>query len=288
MTVGFLILNYNSWELSSRLAQKVAQYRNLDRIVIVDNCSTDDSYKILQGIDCNKIDVVQSEKNGGYAYGNNYGANYCKGIGIDILFISNPDVDVEEEDIERIVDAFKDTGYSVLSGVEYDITKQMSHHPIWKQMTYKDDLMDCFFIGRKLCKTKIGVEIDKSMRIQEVELVKGSFLGVKLDKFLEVGGFDEGTFLFCEERILGKKMEMARAKIGVVTKARYFHNHSATINKAYKSVAKQIKLLYDSRLFYHKKYTKTNSLLIGILALAMRVSLLEYQIVDSIKRWRHL
>lgn len=287
MTVGFLILNYNSWELSSNLAKKVASYQGIDRVVIVDNCSTDDLFGKLQGIEDDGITVVKSEKNGGYAYGNNYGAKYCKSIGIDILFISNPDVDVDEEDIDMITTAFKDTDYAVLSGVEYDIQKQISQQPVWKQMSYKDDLMDCFFIGRKLCKTKNGVELDRSKRIQKAELVKGSFLAVRLDKFMDVGGFDEGTFLFCEERILGKRMEMAGAKVGVVTGAKYYHNHSATINKAYKSVSKQIGLLYRSRLYYHRNYTKASSLKLSILAASMKISLLEYRFVDSIKRWRN-
>lgn len=287
MNVGFLILNYNSWELSANLAKKIAKYQGIGKVVIVDNCSTDDSYDKLLRIEDDKIAVVKSEKNGGYAYGNNYGAKYCKCIGIDILFISNPDVDVDEYDINLIINAFTDKYYAILSGIEYDINKQMSKPPIWKQMTYKDDLLDCFFIGRKLCKAKKGVELDKSKRIQEVELVKGSFFAVRLDSFIDIGGLDEGTFLFCEERILGKKMELTGWKIGVVTESKYYHNHSTTINKAYKSVAKQIDLLYKSRLYYHKNYTKASSLKLNALATSMKLSLLEYRLVDSIKRWRN-
>lgn len=284
MTVGFLILNFNSWQLSSNLAHKVAEYRKIDHVVIVDNCSTDDSYENLQRIDNNRIKIIQSEKNGGYAYGNNYGAKYCKSIGIDILFISNPDVDVEEEDINKLVDAFSDSDYAVLSSIEYDIYKQMTQPPIWKQMSYKDDLIDCFFLGRKLCKTKNGVELDKNKMIQEAELVKGSFLAVRLNKFLEVGGFDEGTFLFCEERIFGKRMEMIGAKIGVVTDAKYYHNHSVSINREFKSRVKQIIMLYKSRIYYHRKYNAIGNIRLFLLLSAMMFSLGEYLVMGLIRR----
>ena len=60
MKAGFLILNYNSWELSKNLALKVSQYHYINKIVIVDNCSSDDSYQILKTMDNQKIDVIQS------------------------------------------------------------------------------------------------------------------------------------------------------------------------------------------------------------------------------------
>lgn len=283
MNVGFLILNYNSWELSESLARKVARYQIIDKVVIVDNCSSDDSFENLQKINESNIDVIKSQKNGGYAYGNNYGAQYCKEKGVDILFISNPDVDVEEKDVNLIVNAFEGTEYSILSGVEFDINKKMSQPPIWKQMTYKDDLLDCFYIGRKLCIAKKGVQLDRSQQIQTVELVKGSFLCVRLYDFLEVGGFDEQTFLFCEERILGRRMEKQNKKIGVVTAAQYFHNHSVSINKAYKGKAKQIRLLYNSRYYYHKKIMHIGIIQSIILKVSMYFSIQEYRVMDALK-----
>ena len=283
MKVGFLILNFNSWELSIKLAEKISRYEYVDKVVIVDNCSTDDSYKRLESCKTEKIDIIKSEKNGGYSYGNNYGAEYCRKLEVDILFISNPDVDVDEKDVNLIINKFKVSDYTILTGVEYDIHKNMSHPPIWKQMDYKDDLMDCFFVGRRLCRTKQGIELDRSKGIQDAEIVKGSFFAVRLEDFLSVGGFDENTFLFCEERILGKRMEMAEKKLGVVTEAKYFHNHSVSINKAYKGVSRQMKLLYNSRLYYHRVYSKVNWIKYWVLFFSMKISLIEYCLVDLVK-----
>lgn len=41
--------------------------------------------------------------------------------------------------------------------------------------------------------------------IQNAEKLDGSFFAFRLKNFLEVGGFDENIFLYCEERILGKR-----------------------------------------------------------------------------------
>jgi len=104
---GFVILNYNSWQMTSALAQKAASYKNIDAVVVVDNGSTDDSYKSLQRMEHPKIYVVQSGKNGGYSYGNNYGAKVCEKMGMEILFFSNPDVRVEEIQIQKILENIK-------------------------------------------------------------------------------------------------------------------------------------------------------------------------------------
>ena len=48
MKTGFVILNYNSYNLTSKLAAAVSAYRNIDLVVIVDNKSTDDSYEKLK------------------------------------------------------------------------------------------------------------------------------------------------------------------------------------------------------------------------------------------------
>ena len=281
MNVGFLILNYNSCELSIKLAQDVSSFRSIDKVVVVDNCSTDDSLIQLNKIKNEKIDVLKSEKNLGYAYGNNFGAKYCSTIDIDILFICNPDVIVGEKDIEKILNAFKESNYSMLSGVEYDIDNKIINPPIWKRAEYKDDLLECLYFGRKILRKQF-IQLDLKCGIQDVALLKGSFFAVRLADFLEVGGFDENTFLFCEERILGCRMEKNDKKIGLVTGAKYIHNHSTTINKAYK-LTNQIKILYNSKLYYYKTYAHISLLKKILLVIFMKVSLVEFFLVDSLR-----
>lgn len=284
MIVSFLILNYNSPELTSTYANTVAEYKSVNHVIVVDNCSTDNSYKLLSELDSTKIHVVQSERNGGYSYGNNWGAMYAKSLNTDVLFISNPDVYISEESVNKIIDAFKVSDYSVLSGIEYDINNNITNPPIWRMNTYKDDLLDCFYIGRMSNRKKETIDVQYSIDIQRVDIVKGSFLAVKLQDFIDVEGFDEGVFLFCEERILAKKMKDAGKKVGIVTSVKYFHNHSVSINKSYKKRRQQMELLYKSRIYYNENYEKISKTKLIILAIAMRWSLLEFFIVDAIKR----
>lgn len=276
----FIILNYNCYKLTENLALKVAGMNCVNNVIVVDNCSKDDSFEHLSKIENEKIDVIKSEKNGGYSYGNNYGAKYCKQYNPDILFICNPDVEVEEEDITKIVNCFEKYNYSILSGIEYNLNNEIVKPPIWKLNKYKDDLKECYFLCRKLEKIKNKIPIEYSKEVQDVNIVKGSLFAINYKDFIEVDGFDENIFLFCEETVLARKMLDKSKKIGIVTNAKYKHNHSTSINNAYKSKAKQIKLLYKSRLYYNKKYNKIGTMKLIILKLSMNISILEYYLYD--------
>lgn len=274
-----MILNYNSWEMTNKLALKLATFEGIKRVVIVDNQSTDKSYEMLSRIKNEKIKVILSEKNGGYCYGNNLGVRELADERLDIAFIVNPDVDIAESSVLEILRAFQTTEYKLLSGVEYDIDDNLSNPPIWVNMTYKDDMLSCSFLGRKRKKVYPHIQ---SAGVQEVDLVKGSFLAFKIQDFLEVGGFDENVFLFCEKRIIARKFR-DKKKIGIVLAAKYNHNHTASINKTYKASARQMKILYQSRWYYNVKYNKIGKIKKIILKISMNISLMEFRIVDLMR-----
>ena len=86
----------------------------IDKIVVVDNCSTDYSLSKLTCLKSDKIDVIQTDKNGGYAYGNNFGCRYAeKNYNPKLFFISNPDVRFENpvlQEMDKLSNNHKDIG----------------------------------------------------------------------------------------------------------------------------------------------------------------------------------
>lgn len=284
MKVGVVILNFNSFELTRKLALKLSSYTNIDYIAVIDNVSTDDSYNKLKNLSSEKIIVAKTEKNGGYSYGNNYGAELLYNKNIDILFFSNPDVDISEGDIDVLICNFNEySEYGILSGIEYDINKKMADPPIWRMNNYIDDVLSCFFFGRKLLAMK-KLNLDFSQRIQNVSIIRGSFFGIRYKDFCLVEGFDSNVFLYCEERIICKKIKESGKKIGLVTDAKYFHNHSASIKKTYKKTEQQMRLLYKSILYFNKKYCKISDFKAGVLKVCMKISILEFKLLDILNR----
>ena len=76
MKTGFVVVNYNDYETTEKIIKNIYNYKIIDKIVIVDNCSTDDSLTKLEELSDKKISIIKSDKNGGYASGLNIGAKY--------------------------------------------------------------------------------------------------------------------------------------------------------------------------------------------------------------------
>ena len=72
-----VILNYNDASTTLDLLRKIQHYKVLNYIVIVDNCSTDDSIEKIQQYVSNNIYLLKSSSNGGYGAGNNIGIRYA-------------------------------------------------------------------------------------------------------------------------------------------------------------------------------------------------------------------
>ena len=194
------ILNYNDWKTCARLVDSIKEYRLFKRILVVDNCSRDDSYSRLTeryGA-AEHIDVLRAPQNGGYAKGNNFGIQYgIERYDPDYIFVANPDVLFEERVASHMVEALKkDSGW----GVAAPLVRQ--GYNVWKQPGFAGSLKAMLLVSFNLEKKRIKKALQKRRGIQEAGVVEGSFFAVTRKAFEEVGGFDEGTFLYCEERAL--------------------------------------------------------------------------------------
>ena len=86
-----VILNYNDAQTTKKLAESWKDSRAIHNIIIVDNCSTDDSWEQLQVLKDEKVDLIRTEKNGGYGYGNNTGIRYAiEHNGATHVLVANP------------------------------------------------------------------------------------------------------------------------------------------------------------------------------------------------------
>ena len=102
---GVVILNYNSHDLTIRLAEKVAEMTTVNAICVVDNNSKDNFEDVFSHP---KIHYIKNNKNSGYSAGNNVGLRYLiEKKGCDYVFIANPDVQFQDETVEAMLNAMK-------------------------------------------------------------------------------------------------------------------------------------------------------------------------------------
>ena len=58
--LGIVIVNYNDFDMTSRLLNNIKDYKCLDEIIVVDNNSTDDSFEKLKEFESNRITIIKN------------------------------------------------------------------------------------------------------------------------------------------------------------------------------------------------------------------------------------
>lgn len=263
-TCSCLILNYNDSDTTKSLVKLIKNYPVFEHILIVDNCSSDDSYKQLKSLESDKIHVIQTDKNGGYGYGNNYGTKYIlERFQSKYILLSNPDVVFTSELIERFVNSMEsDSSLAVVSAVQHDINDKPIRDLAWRVPTaFEYAVVSSGKLAKRFSTT---YSIDKTLSESYVDCVPGALLMYHTHRFLEVGGYDEEMFLFGEETTLGFKMKEKNYRTLLILDDHYRHEHSASINKSISQKTKQMDILFQSRLLFMKKYLKASFITIFI------------------------
>lgn len=279
-----IILNYNDSLTTVKLLNKVKHYVALDHILVVDNCSNDDSYGVMSKHVNDKIHIIRTKKNCGYASGNNYGARYAmEQWNPDVLFFANPDVLFEENIIKRIEDGlYINPRYAVAAALV------KKGYNAWDLPGFFGTIRMLFMFAFTAHKYCIKRKLLKDKGIHEVGVVEGSLFAIKTSIFEEVEGFDERTFLYLEENILAHKLRQRGYKEIILSDICYIHEHSTSIKKAYKSKANAFRLFYPSFMTYLRYYVRccrVARVLFGIMYLAAYAERVLY---DGIKFLGHI
>ena len=252
MKIGLVMVNYNDYENVQKMLSIVGNYKIIDKIVVVDNASTDDSLSQLKRLTNEKIIILENDHNGGYGAGLNIGAKYLnEQYSKCIILMSNTDIVMDcEDDIQTLVNTF-DENISVVAPI---IKEHTGYNCGWKVPTpWQDILLSLPGIYKKYQK-KLVYPIEKiKNNITEVEAVSGSFFLIRGKDLEAVNYFDENIFLYYEENILSKKLQQINKKIVINGNAEVFHNHSITIDKVHTSVQKY-KNLKKSQYYFQTEY----------------------------------
>lgn len=274
-----IILNYNDCERVEKLVKTIEGYNSLEHILIVDNCSIDGSFNRLKKLASDKVHVIETNRNGGYATGNNYGVKYAKEKwNIDTLYFANPDVLFDEDVILNIEE---NLWQSDKYGVATVLVKE--GYNAWELPGYWGTVRMLFLFLFMIHKKKMKKELIEKRGIHEVGVTEGSFFAIKSSVFDEVGGFDERTFLYLEENILAYRLRQHGYKEIISADEYYIHEHSQSISKEYKSKARAFKLFLPSFLVYLKYYLRCNSMQINVFKMFYGMAYFERILYDVVK-----
>lgn len=280
--VSCVILNYNDAATTIKLVESIKDYTLVDYIVVVDNCSTDDSWEQLQHYKSDKIHVIQSSGNGGYGSGNNYGLRYSSEIlNADYSIIANPDVQFDEDCVEKFLQTLHDDDSIAV------VSARQSNSPdcAWKNCTILQYVLATSLFFEVWLKIRsYPKNYFKDKESVSVFAVPGSLLMVDLKKMLKYGMYDEEFFLYYEEPILAQKLADAGLKTVLRLDCSYVHNHHVSISKTYRHWSQQHTVLLKSAGLFLKKYKKVNTLQMTFVKIWFMYTKIEFLFYDLLKK----
>lgn len=261
--LGIVILNYKTWEKTVSCVQSIYEtYRQPKEIVIVDNKSPNDCFNRLTTkfpkSDFPEISIIETDKNGGFSYGNNYGFDYIVKHYPDIskIIITNNDIIFKEKSIEILINAFSYSNNVVMTTpCVYNIEGERTNAPWKKKPTVLQEL------GLKSTKG-CSYEWSELSDNNPVYMVCGCCFMVDKILFSSVGRFDDNVFLYNEENIFSKKFAESNLRIIYCSAAKIIHDHGSTTGNRNTFVDKEF---VKSTLYYMKEYEGLSTMQIQLI-----------------------
>ena len=257
--VGLIIVNYNDSENKFNLAKSVEKYKVINKIVVVDNKSTDDSLKKLQELENRKIHIIESDLNRGYSSAINLGAKYLEEKLKDCyIIVSNTDIEIkDEEQIKTLLTSFDEPNVAAAMPKVYEngLVKYG-----WKLTSPDTDLLMSIPLISRLYKNNLKNYDPLYFEYSNlVDVIYGCFFVIDSNVLKDIGYMDENTFLYYEENILARKLKSVN-KLSVINKeAEVTHIHNVSIGNSVTRLNK-FKFYKKSQLYYEKNYNNANEL----------------------------
>ena len=259
--IGIVILNYNTPNDVLECVESIKKSTTVDyKIYIVDNCSTDGSYKLLlENYEGDTgVKVLTSDCNGGYSYGNNIGIKCACNDSCDYILISNPDIVYFDKSIDIMYDTLTQNADVAVVGPSTPSLDQNESQLLRK--VYRPRV---FFFSKKpfLYLSKIfhelKTEYDYPQDLKSAYCFEGMVRGccflISSKLFSELGFFDDNVFLYSEEWIIAKKIADRGLLCAFEPRAKALHKEATSTKMV--GTGFQSFHLYLSSYYYLKYYS---------------------------------
>ncbi len=237
--VAIVILNWNQSDLtietiSSFLKIKASKFSY--HIYLVDNASTDNSFQKFENIykDNQKITLLKTKSNLGYAGGNNLGIQKALLKKYDYILIANNDILVSPDFLEKLLISASKNPRSILFPKIYFAPGFEYHHDRYQKSETGKVI---WALGGKIDWNNVyasNIAIDEVDRGQydqldlKIDFISGCCLLVPSDAFKKIGLFDSKYFLYLEDVEFSQRAKRSEYKLQLVSDSVIWHLNSAS------------------------------------------------------------
>ena len=288
--VGIAIINYKTFKKTIECINSIRDTIMSDyKIYLLENGSDNESASILEEtyIDADDVELIISDKNHGYARGNNICINKMIEDGCDVAVISNNDIICSDNAIDLLVEDLKNNKDYIIFGPRIVSPDGIFQNSVKENRYTNFEYLKKSTYLANFFKKEITQENRKNEMINkktDVSWVSGAFFACDLPKMREIGFFDKNTFLFFEEYILSEKAIKKGYKLGYEPNAIVVHYHAVSTGGGLNIVSK--KFADESEMYYFKTYTNKSKMF--MIALRMIRSLEVIYTFGKRKEWKSI
>lgn len=244
--VDVVVVSFNS---GAHLRDCVAPLSGLTgvRVIVVDNASTDDSLDVIADL---PVTSIRRSQNGGFAAGCNDG--WREGDGMYVLFL-NPDATIDPASLETLVTKLEE---SELHGAVAPRIEHPDGSLAWSQRRFprlRSTYARALFLHRLFPHATWSDDLVRERPAYESaaspEWLSGACLLVRRSALAEIGGWDDGFFLYGEDIDLCRRLRECGYSILFEPSARAVHAEGASSPRS-----ETLPLLAASRIRYDRKH----------------------------------
>jgi len=226
MKVVIVVLSWNSKKYIGECLNSLKKTKT--EIILVDGGSTDGSPKYLK-TNYPEFKLIETNKNLGYAGGNNVGLRWALEQNADFVWIINPDIIVNPNSLEEALKVMtKDDKIAVVGSKVYFAAGFEFHK---NRYTKKDLGKAIWYAGgendwKNIFAVHYGMnEVDNGQndKEKEIDFATGSSMLLRCDVLRQVGLLDDKYFLYYEENDLCQRIKKADYKIMYAPKSVVWH-----------------------------------------------------------------
>lgn len=191
--IAVVILNWNGVKLLEQFLPSVIQYSPEADIYVADNASTDDSIAFLKS-HFPSIGIIENKQNFGFAKGYNEALKY---IDAEIYALVNSDIEVTENWLNPIIDAFENPKTAIIQPKILDYKNKQ----YFEYAGAAGGFIDKF--GYPFCRGRIFDTIEKDRQQYDdnrtIFWASGACFFIRSTIYNELKGFDPDFFAHQEE-----------------------------------------------------------------------------------------
>ncbi|HMG84027.1 MAG TPA: glycosyltransferase family 2 protein [Ferruginibacter sp.] len=223
-TVSIITINYNQQQVTEALLRSIADtntYAAIE-IIVVDNASkTDPVPEWIKRFPA--VRFIRSEKNLGFAGGNNLGIQQATG---DFFFLVNNDTEFTPSLIQTLVDLLENnTGVGIVSPkIKYFDKPTMLQYAGFTPMNY--------FTMRNKCIGQFAIDTAQFDHLTgPTGFAHGAAMMVRKEVIAKAGLMAENFFLYYEEMDWCEKIKRSGYEVWVCMQALIYHKESVSVGK---------------------------------------------------------